>query len=133
VLKVEEHGNTAIYIPDASITMAFGLDAVEHFKEPWANNFPDSSASSSFVDLFYHGVLVYRDVFVNVDGGRAKLPLPRRIFDKQTKEVIALQVPERKYQLFKLLDEIEHLSDFDRYFQQAGFKIVDEPWPDLSR
>ena len=133
VLKADSHGNTAIYIPDASITMAFGLEAVEDFKEQWANSFPDPSASSSFVDLFYQGALVYRDVYVNVDGGRAKLPLPRRIFDKQTKKVTALHIPEAKYQFFKLLDEIEHLSDFDRYFEQAGFQIVQEPWPDLSR
>lgn len=67
----DAHGNVAIYMPDISITMAFGLTAVEDFKEDWAKRFPNSSASSSIVDLFYNGSLVYRDIFVNVDGGRA--------------------------------------------------------------
>lgn len=129
----EAYGNTAIYMPDISITMAFGLRAVDDFKEDWVERFPKPHASTSLVDLFYNGTLVYRDTYVNVDGDRAKLPLPRIIRDKKTNKVAALQVPRREYQFFSLLDRIEGPSEFDRYFEQAGFEVVDEPWPDFRR
>ena len=64
----EAHSSAAVYIPDISITMAFGLGANEDFKEEWANQFPDEKASSSFVDVFYNAALVYRAVYVTVDG-----------------------------------------------------------------
>ncbi len=129
VLKVESHSNVASFKPDVSITMAWGLKCLDDFREEWANKFPDPKASSCFLDIFYNNALIFRDVYVNVDCGRAKLPLPDRKWDEEKKKVTALNVPERRHRLIKLVDSLEYVSRFDYYFQSAGFTIVDEKWP----
>lgn len=133
VLDAEDHSNVAVYMPDVSITLAFGLHHLDDFKEQWANKFPDSHASSSYVDVFYNNALVFRDVYVSVDGGRAKLPLPTRKFDDANKKVIALEVPRPRHDFIRLVDHFEGKSDFDRYFRDAEFKIVNAPWPSFGR
>lgn len=127
-IEIESHGMRASLKSDLSIGIAWGFQSNPEFKEPWANQFPDPSASSHFVDFFYGSVLVYRDVYVSVDGGRCMLPLPDREFDPQTHEVRRYTVPKDKHRFFRLLDGFERLSDFDRYFNQAGFQLTDAPW-----
>jgi hypothetical protein len=129
VLKVNSHSNVASFKPDVSITMAWGLECLDNFVEEWANKFPDPSASSRYLDIFYNNALIFRDVYVTVDGGRAKLPLPDRKWDKNEEKIVALNVPRRRYQLIKLVDSLEYVSRFDDYFQRAGFTVVEEPWP----
>jgi len=130
VLEEDSHRDVAVYMPDVSITMAWGLHWVKDFREDWANSFPEPTATSSYVDVFYNNALVFRDVRVTVDGGRVSLPLPNRKFDKDTNKVIALEVPERCYSFIKLVHSIENsLLDYDEYCERAGFKIVKEPWP----
>jgi hypothetical protein len=133
VLEESSHSNVAVFIPDISITLAFGMDALDEFKEEWANKFPDSHASSSYVDVFYNNAFVFRDVYVSVDGGRAKLPLPTRTFDKEKKEVVALEVPERRRDFIRLVESLEgSVDEFDQYFEEAGFSIVKKPWPQFG-
>jgi hypothetical protein len=133
VLEAESHANVAVYLPDASITMAFGLDQNDEFKEEWANKFPDPHASSSYVDIFYNNALVFRDVYVTVDGARAKLPLPKRRLDDAKKKIVALEVPRRRHDFIRLVESLEgDVREFDRYFKDAGFVITDDSWPDFS-
>ena len=83
VLFAKAHSLVACYKPDLSVTMAWGLDAITDFEEPWANKFPDPKAASHHIDLFYNNALVFRTEYVSVDGGRAKLATarkPRRTF-----------------------------------------------------
>jgi hypothetical protein len=127
-IEIESHGMRATLKSDLLIWFACGYLSNPDFKEPWANQFSDPHASSSFVDFFYNGVLVFRDIFVSVDGGRCYLPLPDREFDPETYKVLRYTVPRDKYTFFKMLNSIDKLSDFDRYFQRAGFEIVDTPW-----
>ena len=134
VLEARSHGNVAVYMPDVSITLAFGLYALKDFKEEWANKFADPHASSSWVDVFYNNALVFRDLYVTVDGGRSSLPLPTRRFDDAKEKVIALEVPQRQHDFIRLVRSLEgSVQEFDRYFNNAGFKIVDEPWPKYGR
>jgi hypothetical protein len=130
VLKVNSHTNVAAYKLDVSITMAWGLKQLDNFKEEWANKFPDPSASSCFLDVFYNNALIFRDVYVNVDCGRAKLPLPIIKWDDKEQKVVALNVPTRQRRLIKLVDSLEYVSQYDDYFRRAGFTEVDENWPD---
>lgn len=124
ILSEDSHSNVAIYIPDVSITLGFGLKSLDNFQEPWANNFPDPHASSSYVDIFYNKTLVFRDLYVVVDGGRSYLPLPKRRD--------ALEVPRRRHDFIRLVDSLSGaVSDFDDYFERAKFQIVDDPWPEL--
>jgi hypothetical protein len=123
VLLVESHPYVSCYKPNVSINLAWGLDSLRDFKEPWANAFPDPNASSHFVDIFFNSVLVYRTVYVTVDGGRSYLPLP-----KNREELV---VPSGYSDLIRLIDNIGgKISEYDRYFDQAGFKIDHHPWPE---
>lgn len=123
VLYVDAHGTVATYKPDISITMAWGLEWLEDFQEPWANSFPDRNASGHYVDLFYNSALVFRAAYVAVDGGGVYLPLPRG--------KTVLEVPQAHYNLIGLLDSLTRgRSEFASAFRRAGFKVIDAPWPE---
>ena len=113
----------AVYKPNVSISMAWGLVVNSDFVEHWANDFSDSKASSRSVDIFYNNSLVYRGIYVEVDGGRSKLPLPANAND--------LTVPEKYYRFIKLLDELEsHYPRCEEYFKRANLQISDMEWPE---
>jgi hypothetical protein len=66
--------------------------------------------------------LVFRDVYVSVDGGRADLPMPSerdgiltvsREQDLLIRAISALQGEQR-------------LQAYDDYFRRAGFRVMDE-------
>jgi hypothetical protein len=114
-LEHEGHFYSAAYLPDVSITMAWGMADNKDFQEPWANGFPDKNASSAFVDIFYNNALVFRDTYVSVDGGRADLPIPN------TREDLTVSVDD--YQLAKIVHEMTHAkTPFEDYFVRAGLK-----------
>ena len=126
ILYSESHGTVAVFSPDVCISLAFGLTQLENFQEKWANQFPDPSASSSFVDLFYNNALVFRHQYVTVDGGRAYLPIPKTRTE--------LEVSKNEYQFVRLVHSILHEDKgkaFDEYFQRGGFKIAPGEWPKL--
>jgi len=130
VLVTRSHPEIAVFLPDVSITMAWGLDCNPEFKEDWANKFPDPNASSHFVDLFYSNALVFREVYVNVDGARCGLPLPSLKFDADRK-VVGREVPRDKYRFFSLLESISgSRHEFDQYLERAGFELVEANWPE---
>jgi len=124
VLVGSSHSNVAAYIPDPSITLAFGLCQLDDFEEPWVQNFPDKHASASFVDVYYYGALVFRTEYVTVDGGRTKLPLPKSRTD--------LRVPGAQAQFIQLLDNLTSSSRFAEDFRRAGMSISDEVWPQFN-
>jgi hypothetical protein len=115
------HSNLLVYIPDISISLAFGLAWMDDFKEEWTNRFPDRKACGCYVDVFSHGALVFRDAYVVVDGGRTKLPLPPAC-DK-------LDVPRDHARFIQMLDRFEGISSFDQDFHHAGLRLADVPWP----
>jgi hypothetical protein len=118
------HSQLSVYIPDVSISIAFGLTWLEDFEEEWANRFPDRRACGCYADVFYTGVLVFREAFVIVDGGRTKLPMPRSR-DK-------LDIPRDQARFIRMLDRFEGISSFDMDFHRAGLRLTDAPWPVLG-
>jgi hypothetical protein len=120
-LEIRSHYTVAAFMPDVSITLAWGLPVVDDFREPWANTFPNPHASSHFLDVFYNGALVFRALYVNVDGGRASLPLPLKHYGGA--------VPLRYSAFISLLDRLDRSSQFPSYFERAGLKSVDAEWP----
>lgn len=129
VLITDSHSNTAVYKPNLSITIAWGLDHSESFKEEWTENFTTPKASSSYLDFFYNNALVFRDVYVTVDGARCRLPVPKLELDGDRKRIIGYTVPIRRYRIIRLLDSMEKISEFDSYFERAGFTITEDEWP----
>ena len=52
VVVATSHSDVCSYIPDLSISLAFGLKWMDSFKEPWVERFPDPHASAFFIDVF---------------------------------------------------------------------------------
>lgn len=125
-LDVDSHGNLAVLKEDLSISVAWGLEHNADFKEEWANDFPDRRASSYFVDFFYNGNLIYRDIYVSVDGGRANIPLPKRVINKQTYMVDNLYIERDRMEFYKIING--NSDEYQRYIHQAGIEIREEIW-----
>lgn len=125
-IEIESHAEIFSLKSNLLVSVACGLTHNDDFIEDWANSFPDKKASSSFVDFFYSNQLVYRDIYVSVDGGRCSIPLPEMKFDESTDEVKALTVQREKYEFYRLLNGTGY--DYDSYMQRTGIVVVDEPW-----
>lgn len=127
--EVDSHNEVLSLKSDLLISVACGITHNDDFIEDWANSFPDAKASSAFVDFFYMNQLVFRDIYVTVDGGRCRLPLPEinysfsNDFNPDKKR---LTVPQGKYQFFGILNYAEY--DYDEYLRRAGIEIVDTKW-----
>jgi hypothetical protein len=112
------HSKIAFYKPDTSVVLAWGYEVDNDFKAPWANKFPDPKASSHYVDVYYNDVALERFLYVDVDGGRAMLPLVESLKTK-------LITYDEYSCLIKLLDEIRFGSgsQYESYFKRAGLEI----------
>jgi hypothetical protein len=110
----ETHGMRGAYKPDVSVGIAWGYPSNDNWHEAWVENFPDKQASSHFVDFFYNGMLVDREVYISADGGRAYIPLPK---------IDTLTITQWQYEFFGMLDRLERTSDFDGYLRRAGITI----------
>lgn len=125
-IEVDSHGEVLSLKRNLLVSVAWGMTHNNDFVEEWANSFDDPHASSSFVDFFYANQLVYRDVYVAVDGGRSLIPLPEIRLVESPKEAKELVVPKEKYAFFRLLNGTGY--DYEKYFQRTGIKVIDEPW-----
>ncbi len=112
-IDVKSHSMSAALRSNLAITIAWGLTSNEDFIEPWANSFPNPKASSSYVDFFYAGSMIYRDIYVTVDGGRVRLPLP----DDRDGKLVA---PSSYVELCRLLMSFEGAFDqlLDNYISR---------------
>lgn len=125
-LDIDSHSEILSLKSDLLISVAFGITHNNDFVEDWANSFADPHASSEFVDFFYGTQLVFRDVYVSVDGGRCCLPLPEIKLDESNNEVNSLTVPEDKYRFFRLLNR--SADDYDSYLSRAGITVINGDW-----
>jgi hypothetical protein len=128
VLHSDAHHSVASYIPDVSITMAWGLEWNKDFKEDWCANFPAPKAHGGYLDIFFNNALVYRSAYVWVDG--VTLPLPQRKGGK-------LEVTKRGAALMKIIDAMGRSPrpDFNPYesdINRAGFIVVDKSAKDFE-
>jgi hypothetical protein len=123
-VEIDEHHSLMVLRSDLSISIAIGLTHLENFHEDWATGFPDQRASSCWVDFRYNGVPVLRELRVLVDGARAGLPVPTHG---------TLEIPERQYAIWKLIDSVIGSGNFSEYFKRAGLKTVEADWPEPER
>lgn len=127
-IEVDSHSEVLSLKRDLLVSVALGLSHNDDFIEPWANKFADKKAMSGFVDFFYSGALIYRDIYVSVDGGRCRLPLPRQHISDKTHEVERLTVPQAKADFYRLLNGLESTFDYDSYLSRSGIETTDAPW-----
>jgi hypothetical protein len=65
------------YIKDLNITIRVVRDeSGGTFSEPWHQGLPDPQATRSIHELYFGASYVGYEFIVNVDGGRASIPLP---------------------------------------------------------
>lgn len=126
-IEIDSHSNVCSLKSNLLISVAFGLLHNDNFIEPWANKFDDKSARSSFIDFFYSGALVFRDIYVSVDGGRCILPLPNQQVNESTYEVERLTVSKDKAHFFRLLNGTDEI-DYSSYLNRSGIEIIDSSW-----
>jgi hypothetical protein len=126
-IEPKTHGVHASLRDDLSIGIAWGIPRDSNFEENWVNQLIKPRASSTFIDFFYNGSIVFRDFYISVDEGRCTLPLPEIKVDAQTSKELYM-ISRDKYKFFKMRDSLEQVSEFDDYFDRVGFKIVDTPW-----
>ena len=120
-ILVGAHTMRAAYRPDVSIALAWGLMAHEEYHEAWTERFAHEQTSSHFIDFFYQGALVERGLYVWVDGGRCKLPIPQRDLAEARRP--GLWITRWQHDFFALLNALEGATDFDVYLRDAGFEV----------
>ncbi|MBL0949275.1 MAG: hypothetical protein IBJ08_00920 [Pseudomonas sp.] len=125
-LEIDSHSNVMSFKPDLQISVAYGMQHNDDFREEWANSFPDPHASSAYVDFFYAKNLVYRDIYVAVDGGRFLLPLPEQKIDSSY-TVTGLTVTRERAAFFALLNGNDSRSYYE-CLRRAGIEVSAGRW-----
>ena len=126
VLHTAAHPRVAVYIPEVSITVAWGPKWLEDFTDDWCKKISDQKANAGFVDMFFNNSLVYRTPYVQVDG--IYFPPPRLTGGG------ALEVDKDACVFMRLVDSIgrsARTSDdtYESDLRRAGFAVVDKEWP----
>lgn len=124
-IDVQDYSDIAVLKSDIDISLAWGYPCNTDFSEEWTEKFPDSSASSDYIDFRYRGQTVFREIFVSVDGGRHYFPVPDR--DIQDGKIIRLHAPRRAMQFFSMIRG--DTRSIDELASQTGIEITDTPWP----
>jgi hypothetical protein len=121
------HHSVAVYIPDVSITIAWGAKWKEDYQAEWCKKFSSPSAYGGFADVFFNNALVSRAPYVWVDGIFFPNPLPG---DK------GIEVNKHACTFMKLIESMgsptrpdHHLYEVD--LRRAGFTVVNEEWPEF--
>lgn len=96
--EVRSHAVLAVLIEDVDISIAWGYDPDESLWNlhrggqrfdfsDFLPTFPDEDVSRMYVDIFYRGQLVDRELFVVADGGRYYVPIPRTTYPNKQGQV----------------------------------------------
>jgi len=129
-LEVESHYYVAVYKPDVSLRLAWGLkldDGLVFEGLTW----PDRSITRYLVDVFWQGALAARWTVLSVDGGNCYLPDPDWAYVKTGESLEGYQgvgwtAKASDISIARLVDRLERsVSEFDRYLERAG--IVEVP------
>lgn len=113
------HDHVAVLRDDVAISLAWGMTDEPRFSAGWLSAFPDSGASSHYVDVRYNGVPVLREVLVLVDAARAYLPVPL----PGTGELIARRTNVALARLVQALTAGDD-SLFDEHWDRLGVRVV---------
>lgn len=125
ITKVKWHEELISLRNDLSVAVAWGLVHQDKYYENWLENvhFSDTHVSSHYIDFFYNGQIVFRDLYLLVDGIRGLIPLP---------DAGTLGVPEGKYKFFDLVSWFTlHSPEYENYFKRTGLQITEDNWMTL--
>ncbi len=123
----KSHDSVAVYIPNISVTIAWGLKWQQDYQAEWCKKFSSPNAYGGYADVFFNNALVYRSPYVWVDGIFFPNPVPR---DK------GIEVNKHACTFMKLIESMSsaarpdhHLYEVD--LRRAGFTVVNEDWPEF--
>ena len=120
VPETDQHLEFASFKPDLQITMGWDLVDNDDFQAPYANNNPNTDAKGMWLDIFFNDALVFRTMYISVDGGRCNIPIP-------TPNNGVQEVSNEYADLINVLNQIHGVNrqTFDRYLHDIV--IVNRP------
>jgi len=99
-----------------NVNLRFEMDedgiVMENFREEWANRHPDSKATSYEYCLYFNSTLIHAFILVSVDGGWAKLPMPKSL-NKLVVSPLDYKVAQIHYRL----------NSLDEYMNRSGLRV----------
>jgi hypothetical protein len=118
----DQHLEFASFKNDLQITLGWGLLDNNDFQAPYANNNPDPNAKGMWLDVFFNGAMVFRTMYISVDGGRCNIPIPSSDVNG------GWEVSNEYADLIHILNQIHGLdrNTYDRYLHDI--RIVNKPW-----
>jgi len=132
-IQAESFGYYAkwVYMDDIQISIALSEELDRHSAEYQAdwNIWPNRHIDEHFLDIMYNGQIVYREIVLGIDGGRALLPSPKlETVDtgQMWHEPFTNSVTELQFELVRFLAGVQGNREFDGYFKQAGFVVLPE-------
>ena len=121
-LEHRAHYYRAVLMSDVDVSLEFGMSldgdrdrTIEGFG--WGLTFPDPAVRREFIDIFYRGALVDRMLVLDVDGGRATLPIACKISGDWA-------VYGWEHDIVALVDRLNGNGEFEGYFGQTDWKVV---------
>jgi len=122
-LDPDEHLVGFVYRPNISITMTYGMVETGNVALPAKNPYAGENARSVYLDIFYEGRLAHRELILQVDRHRCLLPFPQSWDPPVT-------VSQGQANLVRLVHGLAGPpTDYDSYFDSAGLRTADIPWP----
>lgn len=122
-IEARGHNNRASYKHDLAIGVAWGLTINDNFKEDWANIHPDPKASSHYLDFFYNGMLVFRTIYVVIDGGRSYMPLPKR--QDNPDGTVSWVINNKTYEFFRIFNDLQGFdTQYSSYLSRSKIQIL---------
>jgi hypothetical protein len=106
-----------------AFTIAEGEELQPEFSQAWTRTFPDQSARSYRMRIFWHGTPIHSVTFVACDGMRFQLPLPQ----SDGEGGWSLRRDSIAYRIARLLDQYLPL---DGTLQRCGIALLE---PDPAR
>lgn len=132
------HYYTAVYTPDISLTIAWGIDLetspLDGTRSPLIPakgdplDFHRLPLSRSAVDVFWNSALVHRQDYYTVDGGRAYLPIPTTLKVDENgigPEAFEEVFRKRDLGLIGIIDDLDHRGAMDGYIARTGLRVVE--------
>ncbi len=115
-----------VYRNDVSVAVGWRLSE-DAYEWDLVEKFPDPHARKFMIELLYNGVIVYEELAVSVDGGRADLPSPIGHVDSND-PASGWLVKRQEYDFVRQFSVMRgRAAEFDDYFERAkqgsGFTI----------
>lgn len=95
----------------------------EDFVEPWTKAFPDSDACSVRVNYLCRNTIVKTAVFVEIDGGRYTVPLPKPVRTGKDRQYM-IERSSLEWRTSLILDQYD--GNLEELLRLAGVQLIGE-------